>query len=176
MKQIIARGVQQLERLRDYSRQQPEPRAEEVDLDDLAREAVALAKPLMSSRGGRLNRIREELAHPPKVMGRSAEIVSAIVNLVVNAIDAMPDGGSIRVRTGSDERHAWIEVEDEGPGIPPEVRERIFEPFFTTKGKEGSGLGLAMVHACMQRHCGSVQLDTAPGKGSTFRLLFPIPQ
>jgi signal transduction histidine kinase len=127
----------------------------------------------MSSKGGRLGKIKEELESPPLVTGRSGEIVSALVNLVVNAIDAMPSGGTITLRTGQTDTSSWVAVQDDGPGMPPEIERRVFEPFFTTKGEEGTGLGLAMVYACMQRHGGSVALETAPGRGTTFTLSFP---
>jgi signal transduction histidine kinase len=173
MKQVLTRGVQTVERLRDYSRQSPESRAEAINLDTLAHEASEIARPRMSARGGRLNRIKEELGSAPLVMGRSGEIVSALVNLIVNAIDAMPNGGTITLRTGQTETGSWVSVHDDGPGMPPDVERRVFEPFFTTKGEEGTGLGLAMVYACMQRHDGSVRLETVPGLGTTFTLSFP---
>ena len=118
------------------------------------------------------NRVRESSA-PSARHGARGEIVGALVNLIVNAIDAMPDGGTITLRSGEAERGGWVEVADDGPGMPPEVERRVFEPFFTTKGAEGTGLGLAMVYATVQRHGGSVKLETAPGKGTTFRLWFP---
>ena len=171
-RQVLTRGVQTLERLRDYSRQSPESRAEHIELNHLIHEAAQIARPRMSARGGRLGRIVEELGRPEPVQGRSGEIVSALVNLIVNAIDASA-GGTITLRTGSSEDGSWAQVSDDGPGMPPEIEKRVFEPFFTTKGQEGTGLGLAMVYACMQRHGGSVKLETAPGRGTTFTLLFP---
>ena len=174
MKQVLARGVQTIERLRDYSRQSPEPRAEDVDLNRLVHEASEIARPRMTSGDGRLVRLREELGAPRTMRGRSGEIVNAVVNLIINAIDAMADaGGTITLRTGESEGSTWVQVKDDGPGIPPEVEGRIFEPFFTTKGDAGTGLGLSMVYACMQRHGGSVSVDTAHGKGTTFTLVFP---
>jgi signal transduction histidine kinase len=120
-----------------------------------------------------MSHIDEEPGGPRCVMGRAGEIVSAVVNLVVNAIDAMPEGGRITLRTGESNGRAFIEVEDDGPGMPPEVQARVFEPFFTTKGAAGTGLGLAMVYACMERHGGSVSLTSTPGKGTKFTLWFP---
>ena len=172
MKQVLARGVQTIERLRDYSRQSPESRAEEIDLNRLAHEAGEIAKPRMAARGGRACRLVEEFGMPPVVRGRPADVVSAVVNLIVNAIEAM-NGGTITLRTGVADDGAWIQVSDDGPGMPPEVVRRIFEPFFTTKGTDGTGLGLAMVYACMQRHGGTVNVETAEGKGTTFTLSFP---
>jgi len=149
-------------------------RAEDIDLNLLVHEAAEIARPRTASRvAGRISRIVEEPGLPHPVKGRSADIVSAIVNLVVNAIDAMPNGGNITLRTGESDGASFVQVADDGPGMPPEVESRIFEPFFTTKGAEGTGLGLAMVYACMQRHGGSVKVETAPGRGTTFTLSFP---
>jgi signal transduction histidine kinase len=173
MEQVVRRGVQTVERLRDFSRQTPESKAEMVDLDRLVHEAVEIARPRLSSRPARACTVREELGAPPPVLARAADVVSAVVNLVVNAIDAVGDGSTITLRTGEARGGAWVEVSDDGPGMPPEVEQRAFEPFFTTKGDEGTGLGLAMVFACVQRHGGTVTLKTAPGEGATFTLWFP---
>jgi len=173
-KGVVRRGTEMLDRLRAFSRQAPGEAAHEVDLSALTREAVAIARPRMSARGGALARVVEDLDEVPPVVARGEEIVAAIVNLVVNAIDAMTSGGTITVKTGKSETEAWVSVADTGPGMTPEVQSRIFEPFFTTKGTEGTGLGLAMVFATMQRHRGRVALDTAPGEGATFTLFFPL--
>ncbi|HEX8792431.1 MAG TPA: ATP-binding protein [Polyangiaceae bacterium] len=174
-KAVVRRGTEMLDRLRAFSRQSPSEAAHEVDLNTLAREAIAIARPRMSSRGGALSRVVEELGEVPTVIARGEEIVAALVNLVVNAIDAMAGGGTITVKTGRTDGEAWVSVADTGPGMTAEVQARIFEPFFTTKGAEGTGLGLAMVFATMQRHRGRVSLDTAPGHGATFTLSFPLP-
>lgn len=171
MKQVLHRGVQTLERLREFSRQEKEPKTELVDLDRLAREAASIGKSRSASGSGRVLRIKEELASPAPVMAVSGEVVSAIVNLVVNAVDA--GASAITLRSGEDEGGSWLEVADDGPGIPADVARRVFEPFFTTKGVEGTGLGLSMVYATMQRHGGAVTIDTAEGKGTAFRLRFP---
>ena len=171
---VIHRGVETIDRLRAFSRQSAEAPAKRVDLALLARESVAIARPRMSSRVAALSRILEELCDVPPVLGQADEIVGAVVNLVANAIDAMPEGGTITVRTGVRDGHAFLTVADSGPGITPEVQARVLEPFFTTKGTEGTGLGLANVFATMQRHGGSVSLETEPGKGAAFTLSFPL--
>jgi signal transduction histidine kinase len=170
MKQALQRGLQTLERLRAFSRQTKDEKTEAVDLDQLAREAVAIGKSRAASRQGRIPRIVEELRGPPVVSAVGSEVVAALVNLVVNAIDA--GAGTITLRSGASESASWIEVADDGPGMPPEVAKRVFEPFFTTKGDEGTGLGLAMVYATMDRYGGTVTVETMEGKGTTFRLLF----
>jgi len=173
IKQVIRRGVETVERLRTFSRQAPEARAVPVDVSALAREAVAIARPRMSSGAGRLSLIVEELEAVPPVVGHADAIITAVVNLVVNAIDALPVGGTIGVRTGAERGRVFVRVADDGPGMSTEVQARVFEPFFTTKGNEGTGLGLAMVFATMERHGGTVSLDTAEGKGAIFTLWFP---
>jgi signal transduction histidine kinase len=175
MNGVIRRGVETIDRLRAFSRQAPETLAKKVDLNALTREAVAIARPRMSSHVAALSRIHEDLGEVPPVIGRADEIIGAVVNLVVNAIDAMPDGGHITLRTGVKEGRAFLTVADTGPGMTPEVQARVFEPFFTTKGAEGTGLGLANVFATMQRLGGSVSLETEPGKGAAFTLTFSLP-
>jgi signal transduction histidine kinase len=176
MMRVLDCGMQTLERLRNYSRQMPEARIEDVDLDRLVHQASQIAKPRMAMRNGKMPYIVEELGAPPWFPGQSGDIVSALVNLIVNAIDALAErGGTITLRTGQSDGHIWVQVSDDGPGMPPEIERRAFEPFFTTKGDEGTGLGLAMVYACMQRHGGTVKLETAPETGTTFTLSFPMP-
>jgi len=173
MKQVVVRGVETVERLRSYSRQTKESKAELVELPRLLREAAGVARPRMAATG-RVLHIIEELGDTPPVLADSGELVSALVNLVVNAIDAAgATGKAITLRSGEEKGGAFVEVEDDGPGMPPEVEARVFEPFFTTKGNEGTGLGLAMVYATVQRYGGNITLQTALGQGTRFRLWFP---
>lgn len=174
MRGVITRGVQTIERLRDYGRQDSEASAAPIDLDKLATEAATIAKPRLSSSKRMVPRISLELGKPNGLLGRPDEILNAIVNLTINAIDAMKDvGGTVTIETGEEAGRPFVRVRDTGPGMPPDVEARVFEPFFSTKGDEGTGLGLAMVYACMQHHAGSVELVTAVGQGTTFTLRFP---
>ena len=174
LKQILDRGIRTIERLREFSRQSPERRPEPVDLNRVARDSAEVARPRMAQGKRALSLIKHELDDPPPVFAQADEVLAAVVNLVINAIDAMPDGGgTITISTGEERSGAWIQVADDGPGMPPEIEQRVFEPFFSTKGADGTGLGLAMVYACATRHGGSVKLETAPGEGARFRLWFP---
>jgi signal transduction histidine kinase len=174
MRDVITRGVQTIERLRDYGRQESEASAAPIDLDKLATEAATIAKPRLSASTKKIPRIALQLGKPPSLLGRADEILNAVVNLVINAIDAMKDiGGTVTIETGEEGGRPFVRVRDTGPGMPPEVESRVFEPFFSTKGDEGTGLGLAMVYACMQHHAGSVDLQTAVGEGTSFTLRFP---
>ena len=104
------------------------------------------------------------------------QLEQVLVNLAVNAADAMPDGGSLVIRTGrTGRRWARLEVEDSGGGIPDELRERVFEPFFTTKGPEaGTGLGLAVVHGIVTEHDGTIELESEVGRGTVIRICLPV--
>ena len=103
------------------------------------------------------------------------QLEQVVMNLAVNAADAMPAGGVLTVRTGGGpDGSVWFEVADTGHGIADDLRDQIFEPFFTTKSAaEGTGLGLSVVHAIVGRHRGSIELDTRVGAGTTFRILLP---
>lgn len=174
MKMVVDRGVGLLESLRQFSRQEPDSAAHLVDLSVLVREAVMIARPRAIGQCRALPRFVEELTDGCNVLGRNGEIVAAVVNLIANAQDAM-DGGNITVRTGRLGNGSYVDVEDDGPGMTAEVRDKVFEPFFSTKGEQGTGLGLAMVYSTMLRHRGTVEVFSEPGKGARFRLWFPSP-
>lgn len=111
----------------------------------------------------------------PLVCADATQIQQVLVNLSVNARDAMPNGGSLEIRADADEDFVTISVSDTGAGIPPELRMKIFEPFFTTRGETGgTGLGLAMVAAIIQSHKGSIDVSGAPGTGTCFKIKLPV--
>ena len=125
-------------------------------------------------------------AEPPKIrvkVGQEADGVEvrvdrdllkqAVLNMVVNAMQAMPEGGELRFEASASEDTAEIRISDTGAGIPPELREKIFRLYFTTK-KEGSGIGLAMTFRIVQLHDGTIDFTSEPGKGTTFLIRLPI--
>jgi signal transduction histidine kinase len=99
------------------------------------------------------------------------------LNLIVNAAQAMPDGkvGLIDIRTNCNDSHVWIEVKDNGPGIPPEILKKIFDPFFTTKDPgTGTGLGLSVSQNIIQQHGGTLEVQSTVDVGTTFKITLPI--
>jgi len=162
-------GVQLLDRVRNLTPTNDVPSM--VDLNDVIAEASELAK-FGHALSTRQATVMCEPGTVRPLTARRGEIVAAVLNLLLNAADAMP-GGRVTVRTGSTEKATWIEVKDDGPGIPDAVKAHMFDPFFTTKGSRGTGLGLASVAACMRFHGGTTRVRTIPGRGTSITLRFP---
>jgi CheY-like chemotaxis protein len=141
-------------------------------------DAVAMIRPRLEEKIARDNRpidLRLDLGTIETINGRPAALTELMTNLLLNALDAMPDGGTLTVTTrGEAGRDVVLTVTDTGIGMPEAVRRRIFEPFFSTKGEGGSGLGLSMVYAIVRRHGGDIRVDSEPGRGATFTLTFPV--
>lgn len=115
--------------------------------------------------------VKTELQSVPPVKGDPEALQEVFVNLIQNALDAMPGGGELILRTYMDDGHAVVEVSDSGKGIPEEIREKIFDPFYSTR-HEGVGLGLSIVHRIVREHGGSIRVESQVGRGTTFRLSF----
>jgi signal transduction histidine kinase len=155
--------------LLDFARpSQPELRPEL--LGRVVEDAVAAA---VAQQGGRIEVVRDLDPEVPPVAMDARLVRQAVLNVAVNAVQAMPRGGRITLRTRRDGEDALLEIEDSGAGIPEEVRGRIFEPFFTTKAS-GTGLGLAVVKRIVEGHGGAVSVRSAPGAGTVFALRFPV--
>ncbi len=165
-------------RLREFYRQREEGEVfVPVDLNHLAEEAVSLTQPKWKNQAeanGIAIHVTTELGDIPKVVGNAADLREALTNLIFNAVDAMPQGGSITVRTRLDNSRVILEVADTGTGMSEEVRTRCLEPFFTTKGERGTGLGLSMVYGILQRHQGTIDIQSTLGSGTAFILSLPI--
>ena len=144
---------------------------EETDLRLVLDEVSLLAAPEAEQHGVRL--VRELPPEPVPVKIDVDFIKQAILNVVLNGVQAMPDGGTLALTAHRDEDIVVTEIRDQGAGIPREIQEKIFELYFTTK-KTGSGIGLAQTYQIMQWHYGSVDFESVPGKGTTFRLRLPL--
>jgi CheY-like chemotaxis protein len=178
---VIRRGIDDVARtvarVREFSRQREDAlELQPMDLNDLVNQVAPLTRARwrdMSQRGGVMIDLQTRLDSAlPAALGIEGEIRDALINLIFNAADAMPHGGELLVRTAARGRWVSLEVIDQGFGMDEETRRRCLEPFFTTKGERGTGLGLAMVYGAMQRHRGDIEIESAPGRGTTIRLLF----
>lgn len=152
--------------------QEPTTTNAKVDLVTLLRE---FERPLGYALGRR-HRLEVKLPRIAQVQieGRPARIQQALLNLAINARDAMPNGGAIEVALEVESGQATLSVRDSGVGIPPSLRERLFTPFFTTKGLQGSGLGLNVVKTVVEEHRGRITVASEPNQGTTFRLYLPL--
>jgi len=152
---------------------------EAVDVNRLIRHVIDLTKARwndMPQERGVVIEVRTELEDGlPPIHGIESEVRDAVTNLLLNAVDAMPDGGVLTLRSsrGADSSQVVIQARDTGCGMSEKVKARCLEPFYTTKGERGTGLGLAMVYGMAQRHGAELQIDSEPGNGTTVRLLFP---
>jgi PAS domain S-box-containing protein len=188
---IIQRAIddvgQTVSRMRMFYRQrEPELALAPLDLNVLLQQVAELTRARWSDipqeRGIVIDLEKDFAADLPPVMGAENEIRDALTNLVLNAVDAMPEGGTLTLRTGvanGASRGAGavpqvrVEVRDTGVGMTEAVRTRCLEPFFTTKGERGTGLGLAMVYGMVQRHSAELEIESETGTGTTMRVIFP---
>jgi CheY-like chemotaxis protein len=155
-----------------------------LDLRIAVLEALEITRPRWKDepqRRGVLIRTQTALEGLPPILGHAPDVRETLTNLIFNAVDAMPAGGTLRISgrvvNGGAESPggaAWVElsVTDTGVGMNEEVRQRIFDPFFTTKGVQGTGLGLSVVYGIMTRHGGQIDVASAPGQGTTVTLRF----
>jgi signal transduction histidine kinase len=155
--------------LLDFAR----PSTTEVRPELLGRVAEDAVTAAVQPQADRIAIVRELDPDLPPVAIDARLVRQAILNVAVNAVQAMPRGGQLTVRTRREGDVAQVELEDTGVGIPDEVVERIFEPFFTTKAS-GTGLGLAVVRRIVEGHGGQVRVRSTPGAGTTFTLQFPV--
>jgi two-component system NtrC family sensor kinase len=145
----------------------------EVDLNHVLEETLTLVQhPFKTAQVKVVKNYTEQL---PTVLGSITRLQQVFLNLFMNARDAMPSGGMLEVRTGAQNGSVEVEVTDTGQGIPPEHLHRIFDPFFTTKATgRGTGLGLSVSYGIIKEHAGKVDVRSTPGKGTSFRLEFPV--
>jgi signal transduction histidine kinase/ActR/RegA family two-component response regulator/HAMP domain-containing protein len=179
-------------RLREFYRRrgQKEPLAA-FNLNQTAQQVIDMTRPrwrdIPQSRGVVVEVEADMEETLPQLVGNQSEVREALTNLILNAVDALPKGGNITVRTrsiramagagpGGASPHVMLEVRDNGVGMDEITRKHCLEPFFSTKGKRGTGLGLAMVYGVLERHEGKIEIQSELGKGTSIILIFPVKQ
>lgn len=170
-------GAKTVKRIQDFARQRRDHDFESVSIDQILTDASEITRPRWKNCAEASNiHISLELHNRSnaRVMGDDSELREVLVNMVFNAVDAMPDGGTLSLSSKIVDETVVIIVEDTGVGMYPEVRSRVFDPFFTTKGKAGLGLGLAVSFGIISRHGGNIEVDSQHGNGTKFSITLPI--
>jgi signal transduction histidine kinase/ActR/RegA family two-component response regulator len=167
-------GAHIIRRIQDFARQRPSREFETITIADLLKDACEMTRPRWESRS-EFAQMRFVLdgGCEAQIKGDPVELREVLVNMIYNAIDAMPSGGEIRLSTQENRERVVVCISDTGTGMTPEVKQRLFDPFFTTKGKAGTGMGLAVSFGIIRRHEGSIEVDSDPGRGTTFKISLP---
>lgn len=170
-------GAQVVRRLASLARMRSEGQPEPVDVHKVCQEALESTRFSWEERAARLGITITpalDLQEVPPAACTEPELREVLVNLILNAVDAMPQGGNLTLACYQKEGLVCVAVKDTGTGIPPNVLEHLFEPFFTTKGPKGTGLGLAVSYSIVKRYGGDILVETEVGKGSTFTVRLPV--
>jgi signal transduction histidine kinase/iron only hydrogenase large subunit-like protein len=172
MEMELNRSTKLVRSLLDFSRQSV-PEFWEVDINEIIDRSYDLG--IHSAEMQNVQVVKELSAKLPKIVADFGQIQQVCTNLIMNAIQAMPGGGNLTIRTFLEDEHVIIEVSDTGVGISPENMKKIFTPFFTTKkDQKGVGLGLAISYGIVQRHHGKIEIFTKEGEGTTFKVSLPV--
>jgi len=168
-------GSKTLRRILEFARRSSATEFAPVELGFLLTSSIDIARPKWQSKSakGKIE-VKVEGTGPVYVMGEQAELREVVLNLIFNAVDAMPEGGIMEIGARTEIESGCFWVADNGCGMPAETASRIFEPFFTTKGKLGSGLGLSASHGIIIRHKGEIVVVSEPGEGTRFEVRLPI--
>jgi len=163
-------------RLQEFTGATVGEKLETLDLNQVVKSALKMVETRRAENqvnGVKID-IDADLGEVYIVEGNPAELRGVLVNIIFNAMDALPQGGRIAVKTAREDSWVLLSISDTGTGMTEEVEKRIFDPFFTTKGSRGSGLGLSASHGIISKHGGSIEVDSTLGKGSTFYIRLPI--
>jgi len=177
VEQAALDGAETVGRILRFSRISGEREVELLDINALVRDTLAITRSRWKDEAQVADvevRVEEDYGTVRTVLGRGNELREVLTNLIFNAVDAIRDSGTVRVRTGMHHGRVFASVSDNGVGIPQDVREKVFQPFYTTKGKQGSGLGLSISCGIIERHEGEIVVESEVGRGSTFTIFLPV--
>ncbi|MCA1621067.1 MAG: hypothetical protein LC795_17520 [Acidobacteria bacterium] len=169
-------GAHTVKRIQDFARQRRDKNFELIAIDQLLLEIIEMTRPRWKDSAEANNiqiRFESRISTNAFIMGDESELREVLVNMIFNAVDAMPEGGLIALAAEEAGGSVCVSVSDTGQGMNEDVRSRIFDPFFTTKGKAGLGLGLAVSYGIVTRHEGSIDVESEVGRGATFRITLP---
>ncbi len=169
-------GAQTVRRLQEFTRIRRDQPFVAVDLNEIIRGALEVTETRWredAQSRGIVIAVETALPPLPPIGGDAVELREMMTNLILNAVDAMPQGGRLRLSSSADDTEVEARIEDTGVGMTEEVRQKLFDPFFTTKGPQGTGLGLSITYGIVTRHGGRIVVESEPGRGSSIRLRFP---
>jgi PAS domain S-box-containing protein len=178
IEEAALRGAQTVRRIQEFSKPGTDVHHfTRVDANQLLEDALEFSsarwKDEAGSKGVRIV-LEKRPSSPALVAGEPSELREAFIGIIRNAIDAMPEGGEVKVSTSIENREVVVRIEDTGTGIPSEIRDRIFEPFFTTKGPQSAGLGLSISYAITHRHRGTTRAESTKDKGTAVIVTLPL--
>jgi signal transduction histidine kinase/ActR/RegA family two-component response regulator len=177
IEKVTRDSAQTVRRLQDFTRKRAHQEFFKVDANAIIKDSIEITKPKwkdeVQSRGIRVEMV-SNLEKIPPVLGNASELREVITNLIFNAIEAMPEGGRIEIRTFQKRKEVFIQISDAGVGIAEEVKNKIFEPFFTTKPFTNTGLGLSMSYGIIKRFGGEIEVESKVGRGTTFTIILPV--
>jgi len=177
IEKVAKDSAQTVRRLQDFTRKGVNQELFKVDLNTIIKDSIGITKPKwkdeIQSRGLRIE-IVTNLEEIPLVLGNPSELREVITNMIFNAIEALPGGGKIEIRTFQKSERVFIQISDTGIGIAEEIRKKIFEPFFTTKPFTNTGLGLSMAYGIIKRFEGEIEVESKVGEGTLFTIILPV--
>lgn len=177
--QLASDGTETVDRIQRFARSlkaHSEKDFKEFDVNAIVLDSLRNTKPRWKDdperRGFRVE-VQTELGELSRAIGNAAEIREVLTNIIDNAVDAMPDGGKIKITTGMRDSAVEVKISDNGLGMIDEIKSRVFEPFFTTKKDKGDGLGLSVAYGIISRHNGQIGVESTAGEGTTFTIILP---
>jgi PAS domain S-box-containing protein len=177
IEKVAKDSAQTVRRLQDFTRKSVHKELFKLDINTIIKDAIEMTKPKwkdeVQGRGIHIEMVSDFEEIPP-VVGNASELREVITNMIFNAIEALPEGGKIEIRTFSRKDKVTIQISDTGIGMSEEVRKKAFEPFFTTKPFTNTGLGLSMSYGIIRRIGGEIELESKVGRGTTFTILLPV--
>jgi len=169
-------GRETVRRIQEFSRTRADRPFEILSIPEIIHDAIEITRGRWKNESERRNvhvKIALECDGVPPILGSATELREVFTNLILNASDAMPQGGNLTLRCYARDSDVCAEVEDTGVGMTEDIRRHLFDPFFTTKGNCGTGLGMSVAYGIVSRHDGTIQVKTALGQGTCFSLRFP---
>jgi CheY-like chemotaxis protein/anti-sigma regulatory factor (Ser/Thr protein kinase) len=171
-------GAETVRRIQEFARRRDDDKYfTTVDINEIIENSIDFTKVKWKdnaeSKGIKIA-IQKGFSTLPTTTGSATELREVFTNIINNAVDAMPQGGAVKIKTYMEDNHILIKIEDTGVGISKAIRDRVFDPFFTTKGPQSSGLGMSVSYGIIDRHRGIMAINSAEGEGTTFTIKLPI--